>query len=49
MADYVCEDCGFVSSGWPTKKAASERGEQHAAEHESGEPMPELAESGVQT
>ncbi|MCA1569299.1 MAG: hypothetical protein LC798_03045 [Chloroflexi bacterium] len=36
--------CGFVSSGWATKKAATERARQHAAEHETGEPMSELRE-----
>ena len=52
--DYECPvgqdgplPCGFVSRGWPTKKAAAERGAQHQAEHDSGEPMPELAESGI--
>lgn len=42
MHDYECPDCEFVSTGWPTKKAAGERGQQHQAEHETGEPMPEL-------
>lgn len=42
MADYECPDCDFVSRGWPTKKAATERGQQHQAEHETGVPMPEL-------
>lgn len=41
--DFECE-CGFVSAGWPTKKAAEARGKQHAAEHETGEPMPELVD-----
>lgn len=40
--EYVCPDCGFTSANWPTKKAAAERGEEHQAEHETGEPMREL-------
>lgn len=45
----VCETvgCGFVSDGWPTKAAAGERMSQHLDEHATGEPMPELAESGI--
>lgn len=35
--------CEFTSLGWPTKAAAKARGAEHAAEHASGEPMPELA------
>lgn len=42
MHDYECPTCPFVSQGWPTKKAATERGKQHQAEHETGIPMPEL-------
>lgn len=51
---FVCPECdprrgdAFVSMRWPTKSAATERGKQHLAEHESGEPMPELADSGLQ-
>jgi hypothetical protein len=41
--DYECPECEFISTGWPTKKAATARGRQHKAEHETGEPMPELA------
>ena len=51
--DFACpgvqgSPCGsadkpFVSSGWPTKKAALARGAQHFAEHK-GDPMQELAE-----
>lgn len=37
----------FVSAGWPTKAGAAERGAQHLAEHETGEPMPTLADSGI--
>jgi hypothetical protein len=41
-----CGDPGsgrpFHSSGWPTKATATARGEQHLAEHETGEPMPSL-------
>lgn len=44
MADYECPDCDFTSTGWPTKKAANARGKQHAAEHETGDPMPELVD-----
>lgn len=29
----------FVSTGWPTKKAALARGEQHFAEHRGDGPM----------
>lgn len=47
MHDYTCPDCGFTSTGWPTKKAAAERGKQHQTEHETGEPAPELADSGI--
>lgn len=35
--------CGFSSKGWPTKKLATERMEDHVAEHETGEPAQELA------
>jgi hypothetical protein len=45
---HRCGDLGteipFVSSGWPTKKVALARGEQHFAEHKGDGPMPELAE-----
>jgi hypothetical protein len=51
---YVCPmrqgtpgECGWVSYGWDTKKGAAERGAQHQAEHETGEPIPELADSGI--
>ena len=44
MHDYECPECGFASSGWSTKKARDERAKQHKAEHETGEPMPELIE-----
>lgn len=47
MHDYTCDRCDFTSEGWPTQKAARDRGKQHTAEHDSGEPMPELAESGI--
>lgn len=36
--------CGFRSSGWPTKKMATERIEGHAAEHASGVPAEELVD-----
>lgn len=34
--------CGFTSSGWGLKKHAQARIDEHAAEHDSGEPMREL-------
>jgi len=34
----------FVSTGWPTKKAATARGEQHLAEHRGEDAMQELDE-----
>jgi hypothetical protein len=39
--------CEFTSRGWRTKKSATERGDQHLAEHETGEAMAELADSGI--
>lgn len=36
--------CGFTSTGWPQKKIAASRIDEHTAEHESGEPMRELVE-----
>ena len=36
--------CGFVSRGWPTQEAADATGAAHEKEHETGEPMPELAD-----
>jgi hypothetical protein len=47
VAGSPCGDPGgrpFHSSGWPTKKTAEARGQQHLDEHEGGEPMPELAD-----
>ncbi len=41
--DFACQ-CGFLSEGWPTRKLAKERGDQHLAEHETGEPPPEKGE-----
>lgn len=42
---FVCSaPCGFVSSGWATEEAAKERAVQHATEHKTNEPMPEMAE-----
>lgn len=32
---FVCE-CGFFSLGWPTKKQATIRKDQHLLEHEKG-------------
>jgi hypothetical protein len=44
--DYECPEpnCEFISAGWGTKKARDERGRQHKAEHETREPMQELAD-----
>lgn len=42
--DFGCPDCEFTSTGWGTRKAAEERGQQHADEHSTGVPMPELAD-----
>lgn len=41
---FTCADCGFESSGWSSKQKATARGAEHKAEHESGEPMRELAD-----
>lgn len=38
--DLACE-CTFLSEGWPTRKLADLRRDQHLAEHETGEPAPE--------
>lgn len=40
--DVECE-CGWVSAGWDRKKDADARRAQHHEEHETNEPMPELA------
>lgn len=42
----TCTDgnCGFTSTGWPTKARAERRMRLHATEHETGEPMSELHE-----
>jgi hypothetical protein len=32
----------FTSTGWPTKAAATARGQQHFDQHKSGAPMQEL-------
>jgi hypothetical protein len=48
--DFTCDtvergaECGFTSTGWPTKADRDARAAQHKAEHESGQPMPELAD-----
>ena len=48
--DFECkelvgaEPCGFKSSGWDTKKLRDKRAKQHLEEHETGEPMQELAD-----
>jgi len=53
MADtfsWNCEEvtdygpCGFQTSNWPSQKLADERGAEHMQEHETGEPMRELAD-----
>lgn len=36
--------CGFTSSGWALKKHATERGVEHLAEHDTGEPGTELVD-----
>lgn len=41
--DAQCE-CGFVTYGWPLKRLAKERIEQHHAEHETGDLMPDSIE-----
>jgi len=43
--DFECPvtRCGFTSSGWESKKKAQERGKMHQEEHDSQEPMQELA------
>jgi hypothetical protein len=43
---FECQEnnCEWTSTGWETKKLATTRGDQHKDEHESGEPMQELAE-----
>lgn len=49
--DFVCpvQRCGgnrgpFESLEWPNRKDAEARARQHLEEHETSEPMPELAE-----
>ncbi len=44
--DYwdVASSSGFLSQGWPTKKLALERRDQHLTEHETGEPAPPKAD-----
>lgn len=37
----------WTSTGWPTKAAAEARAAEHGAEHESGTPAPELADSAA--
>lgn len=32
--DMQC-DCGFKSTGWPTRKAAAARGGEHTDEHDT--------------
>lgn len=36
--------CGFVSAGWSKKADATARETQHQAEHDTAEPMTELAD-----
>lgn len=40
---FTCP-CGFTSTGWEVKAAAVARDKQHATEHDTGQPMPELAD-----
>lgn len=44
--DFVCTEprCSFISIGWDTERLATVRGDEHQAEHETEEPMRELAE-----
>lgn len=44
---FVCPDCEFTSSGWDTKAGATARGDEHFTEHDTGEPAPELMDSGA--
>lgn len=43
---FVCDEprCGWRSIGWDTPEQASARGDQHFAEHATGELMQELTE-----
>lgn len=41
--DFQCA-CGFTSSGWVSERLAVTRGVEHVAEHDSGEPAPELGQ-----
>ena len=41
--DLACQ-CGFLSEGWPQRKLAEARRDQHLAEHETGEPAPDKRE-----
>lgn len=41
---YTCPRCGWTSRGWGSEELAAKRGQQHQEEHETLEPMPELAE-----
>lgn len=47
MHDFTCKEpgCEFTSTAWPSKAARDARGRQHRTEHETGEPMPELADN----
>lgn len=36
--------CGFVTAGWPQKKLAQARLDEHTAEHATGEPARELVD-----
>lgn len=40
---FTCP-CGFESTGWTVKADAAARELQHDLEHETGQPMPELAD-----
>lgn len=41
--DVACE-CTWLSEGWPERKLATARRDQHVTEHETGEPAPEKGE-----
>ena len=40
---FHCQ-CGFVSTGWPTKTVRDARKREHKDEHATGEPMSEIVD-----
>lgn len=42
--DFECKKCEFKSSGWTSATLRDRRAVQHMEEHETGEPMQELAD-----